>query len=120
MANDYGRNNLYRNDGGRFNDVAADLGVEDQSAGMSVAWADCNRDGWMDLYVSNMFSGAGNRITYQPQFKEGFDDDTRQQFQRMRAATHSFWAIRTDDFVTSAIRPASQWAAGPGDPALPM
>ena len=35
VANDYGRNNLYRNDGGRFNDVAADLGVEDQSAGMS-------------------------------------------------------------------------------------
>jgi hypothetical protein len=83
VANDYGRNNLYRNDGGRFNDVAADLGVEDQSSGMSVAWGDCNRDGWMDLYVSNMFSGAGNRITYQRQFKEGFDDETRQQFQRM-------------------------------------
>ena len=29
VANDYGRNNLYRNDGGKFVDVAPTLGVED-------------------------------------------------------------------------------------------
>ena len=39
------------------------------SSGMSVAWGDYNRDGNMDLYVSNMFSAAGNRITFQEQFK---------------------------------------------------
>jgi hypothetical protein len=37
-----------------------------------------------------MFSGAGNRITYQRQFKEGFDDDTRQQFQRMARGNSLF------------------------------
>ncbi len=69
VANDYGRNNLYRNDGGRFVDVAGDAGVEDISSGMSVSWADYNRDGWMDVYVGNMFSAAGNRITYQRKFE---------------------------------------------------
>ncbi|MEE2777226.1 MAG: VCBS repeat-containing protein [Acidobacteriota bacterium] len=73
VANDYGRNNLYRNDakaGGqlRFTDIAAQAGVEDVSSGMSVSWADYDRDGRMDVYVGNMFSAAGNRITYQRKF----------------------------------------------------
>src|SRR5690606_5896873 len=38
VANDFGRNNLYRNNGdGTFTDVAAEAGVEDLAAGMSVA-----------------------------------------------------------------------------------
>ncbi|MCA9211464.1 MAG: VCBS repeat-containing protein [Planctomycetales bacterium] len=82
VANDYGRNNLYRNDNGRFTDVAPELNVEDMSAGMSANWADVNRDGRMDLYVSNMFSAAGNRITYQRQFKTSVDSNVREQFQR--------------------------------------
>jgi len=69
VANDYGRNNLYRNDDGRFVDIAAEAGVEDISSGMSVSWADYNRDGLMDVYVGNMFSAAGNRITYQRKFE---------------------------------------------------
>ena len=52
------------------------------SAGMSASWADVNRDGRMDLYVSNMFSAAGNRITYQRQFKTGANANVREQFQR--------------------------------------
>jgi hypothetical protein len=82
VANDYGRNNLYRNDHGRFTDVAAAAGVEDISAGMSVSWGDYNNDGRMDLYVSNMFSAAGNRVTYQRQFKTGVDSSTLKDYQR--------------------------------------
>jgi len=82
IANDHGRNNLYRNDQGRFTDVAAAVGVEDVSAGMSASWGDYNRDGYMDLYVSNMFSSAGNRITYQRQFKTSAPEESRQHFQR--------------------------------------
>jgi len=82
VSNDYGRNNLYRNNDGRFTDVAGDLNVEDMSAGMSVSWADFNRDGWMDFHVSNMFSAAGNRITYQRQFKDTASANMRQQYQR--------------------------------------
>lgn len=82
VANDYGRNNLYQNNNGKFHDVAEALGLEDMSSGMSVAWGDYNRDGWMDLYVSNMFSAAGNRITYQRQFKTDEQDATKAIFQR--------------------------------------
>lgn len=62
IANDFGRNCFYRNDGGRFTDIAAEAGVEDIGAGMSVAWGDSNRDGFADLQVANMFSAAGNRV----------------------------------------------------------
>jgi FG-GAP-like repeat len=82
VANDFGRNSLYRNDHGRFVDVAAKAGVEDSSAGMSVTWGDYNNDGRMDLYVSNMFSSAGNRIAYQRRFKPGADPKTLSDIQR--------------------------------------
>lgn len=82
VANDYGRNNLYQNNNGRFTDAAASAGVEDIAAGMSVDWADYNADGLMDLYVSNMFSSAGNRVTYQRRFKGRETEQLRRQFQR--------------------------------------
>ncbi|CAN5449737.1 hypothetical protein BH23VER1_BH23VER1_03860 [soil metagenome] len=83
VANDFGRNCLYENDGsGHFTEIAARAGVEDISPGMSVTWGDYDRDGHMDIYVSNMFSGAGNRITFQSQFLEGADAETRKHFQR--------------------------------------
>jgi hypothetical protein len=68
VANDFGRNNLYRNDGGRFRDVAGELGVEDTGNGMSVAWEDYDNDGRIDLYVGNMWSSAGNRVAPQRAF----------------------------------------------------
>ncbi|MCG8404584.1 MAG: VCBS repeat-containing protein [Phycisphaerales bacterium] len=68
VANDFGRNNLYRNDGGKFKDVAAETGSEDQAAGMGISWADYDLDGDFDLYVTNMFSSAGRRIAYQSRF----------------------------------------------------
>ncbi|MDA2913612.1 VCBS repeat-containing protein [Acidobacteriia bacterium AH_259_A11_L15] len=69
VANDFGRNNFYRNERGYFRDVAAELGMEDIGAGMSVAWEDYDNDGWLDLYVGNMWSSAGLRVTMQGQFK---------------------------------------------------
>jgi hypothetical protein len=98
VANDYGRNNLYRNDRGKFVDVAAQLGVEDISSGMSACWADYNRDGRMDLYVSNMFSAAGNRITYQRQFQSAADPTVRRQFQRMARGNTLFANAGADGF----------------------
>jgi hypothetical protein len=82
VANDYGRNCLYRNDAGHFTNVAVAAGVEDISAGMSVSWGDYNRDGRPDLYVSNMFSSAGNRISFQRQFKTDAHPTTRSEYQR--------------------------------------
>jgi tetratricopeptide (TPR) repeat protein len=51
VANDFGRNNLYRNLGnGKFREVSGQAGVEDIGAGMSVAWSDYDLDGRDDLY----------------------------------------------------------------------
>ncbi len=83
VANDFGRNNLYRNHAGHFEDVAAAAGVEDIASGMSVSWADYNRDGWMDLYVGNMFSSAGNRVAYQRQFRADSSQDELANIRRM-------------------------------------
>jgi hypothetical protein len=82
VANDFGRNNLYRNDGGTFVDVAPAAGVEDVSAGMGVAWGDHDGDGRFDLYVSNMYSSAGNRIAYQRRFHADASPEVRAQYQR--------------------------------------
>jgi tetratricopeptide (TPR) repeat protein len=62
VANDFGKNNLYRNRNGRFTDEAARAGVEDIGAGMSAAWFDYNGDGLPDLYISNMWTAAGQRV----------------------------------------------------------
>ena len=53
---------IYRNDAGQFTDIAAPLAGVSRAA---AAWGDYDRDGWMDVYISNMWSSAGNRITYQ-------------------------------------------------------
>ena len=89
VANDFGRNNLYRNDRGRFVDVAAQAGVEDQAAGMGISVADFDVDGRPDFYVTNMFSAAGNRIAYQDRFKRG-EGDQRRQIQRLSLGNSLF------------------------------
>ena len=71
VANDFGRNNLYRNNGdGSFDDVGAEVGVEDLGAGMSAAWGDYDGDGDLDLYTANMWSSAGLRITGSQRFED--------------------------------------------------
>ena len=80
VANDFGRNNLYRNDGGKFTDVAAEAGVEDMAAGMGIAWADYDHDGDFDLYVSNMYSSAGGRVSYQRKFQTMVGSDRVDHF----------------------------------------
>ena len=71
VANDFGRNNLYRNRGdGTFDEVAAELGVEDLGAGMSAAWGDYDSDGDLDLYTANMWSSAGLRLTGSERFQD--------------------------------------------------
>ena len=87
VANDYGPNCLYRNDGSgangsRFTEVAESVGAQDQASGMSSSWGDYDCDGDLDLYVSNMFSSAGSRIATQPGFRPNSPPELRQKLQR--------------------------------------
>lgn len=70
VANDFGRNNLYRNEGGRFRDVAAEAGVEDIGPGMSACWFDESGSGRPDLYVANMWTAAGQRVVRHAAFAD--------------------------------------------------
>jgi hypothetical protein len=64
LANDFAPNNLIRNDGsGVFTDVTAETGTADIGFGMGASWGDYDNDGAHDLYVTNMYSTAGRRIT---------------------------------------------------------
>jgi tetratricopeptide (TPR) repeat protein/peroxiredoxin len=78
VVNDFGRKNLYRNNGnGTFTDVASQAGVEDVGAGMGVCWFDYDNDGAEDLYVADMWTAAGERISMQNVFKEDTPQETR-------------------------------------------
>lgn len=83
VANDFGRNNLYLNDKGKFKDVAAERGCEDLASGMGVTFGDVDRDGDADLYVTNMFSSAGRRIaTQDDRFMKGEQRELHQYYVR--------------------------------------
>jgi Flp pilus assembly protein TadD/peroxiredoxin len=78
VANDFGRSNLYRNNGnGSFIAISSEAGVEDAGAGMSAAWFDFDNDGNQDIYVANMWSAAGQRVSEQKIFHEGDPEDIR-------------------------------------------
>jgi Tfp pilus assembly protein PilF len=62
VANDFGRNNLYKFDGRQFRDIAAEAAVEDIGPGMSAAWFDAHGEGRFDLYVANMWTPIGQRV----------------------------------------------------------
>jgi len=88
VANDYGRDNFYRNDfapgkGRGFTDISDTTNVEDSATGMSVTWGDYDRDGWMDTLVSNMWSSAGNRIAYQSKFLKDSTPEHRHRIQQL-------------------------------------
>jgi hypothetical protein len=64
VANDWAPDNLMRNDGASgFTDVSTDAGVTHFGFAMGATWGDYDNDGREDMYVSNMYSKAGRRIT---------------------------------------------------------
>ena len=83
VVNDFGRKNLYRNNGdGTFADVAPELAVEDVGAGMSVSWFDSSNEGTQDLYVANMWTAAGIRVSTLDAFKKDSAPNVRALYQK--------------------------------------
>lgn len=77
VANDYGPNQLFVNDGkGHFTDRAVEQGVLDVGFGMSASFGDLDNDGLLDLYVANMCAVEGDRILARLKL-------SREQLQRM-------------------------------------
>jgi hypothetical protein len=75
IANDWAPSNLFRNDGPTsvgantnagaivFTDVTEEAGTTAFGFSMGASWGDYDNDGLEDVYVSNMYSAAGRRMT---------------------------------------------------------
>jgi len=116
VANDFGLNNLFRNDDGHFKDVAREVGAADQSSGMGVSVGDYDLDGDMDLYVTNMFSSAGRRIVPQTErYMQGENQEVHAKHLRF-ARGNSLLANRGDgtfeDMTEQAGVAIGGWAWG--------
>src|SRR5271169_4868744 len=83
VANDFGRPNLYRNNGnGTFTAISSEAHIDDAGAGMSACWSDFDNDGSQDIYVANMWSSAGQRVSQQKRFHENAPENIRALYQR--------------------------------------
>ncbi|HUF61980.1 MAG TPA: VCBS repeat-containing protein [Verrucomicrobiales bacterium] len=113
VVNDYGPNQLFRNGGdGMFRDEAAERGAADFGNGMGVSWGDLDGDGRMDLYVSNMESYAGKRITR----AAGFPGDAEIKARAFRFAKGNTWLRGVGDGrfeeVEGSLIELGRWAWG--------
>lgn len=116
VANDFGHLNFYRNEDGRFRDVAAEIGLEQSAFGMSAGWGDCNRDGSMDLFIAGMFTAAGSRIVPQQSFLAKESGQRRDQFLAMTTGNALFQNRSNGKFQDISVASRSQmgrwaWAA---------
>ncbi len=68
LANDFGRNKFYLNNGNKtFREMTAYYGLEDVHHGMGVAIADCDENGYFDIYLTNI-TESGNDAEINPLF----------------------------------------------------
>jgi Tfp pilus assembly protein PilF/peroxiredoxin len=118
VANDFGRKNLYHNEGSKngtvtFTDVTAQAGVDDLGAGMSATWLDYDNDGRLDLYFGNMWSDNGQRISSEPGFLPAAPAEVRDAYKR-HARGNSLFRNRGDgtfeDVTLAAHAEFGRWA----------
>lgn len=99
VVNDFGRKNLYRNNGdGTFTDVAPQAGLEDVGAGMSVCWLDSANNGREDLYVANMWTAAGLRVSEQENFQTAAGEAAKAFYHQHAMGNSLFRNTGTDRF----------------------
>ena len=115
VANDFGRNNLYRNNGdGTFTCVSAEGGVEDVGAGMSASWCDFDNDGRPDLYTAAMWSAAGIRVSQHECFHEREPENIRSLYRQHTRGNSLYRNLGNGKFQNVSSAGAWKWAAGRG------
>ena len=92
------RPNVYfRNTGGKFADVAAEVGLADRRKSVGAVWFDFDEDGDLDLYVANM-DGDANAL-YR---------NNAGKFSDVAAARGVAWGGRTpNDSLNGTVRPCA-------------
>ena len=114
VANDFGRSNLYRNRGdGTFEAISEASGVDDPGAGMSACWADFQNSGKQDIYVSNMWSSAGQRVSQQEIFHSKDSKAIRAMYCRHARGNSSYQNSGSGKFKNNAAESGTElgrWA----------
>jgi tetratricopeptide (TPR) repeat protein len=114
VVNDFGRKNLYRANGdGTFTDVTADAGIEDVGAGMSGCWFDFDNDGRQDLYVADMWTAAGIRVSQQDNFQKGSSKQVRDLYRKHAMGNSLFQNSGDGRFADASARSGTamgRWA----------
>ena len=104
VVNDFGRNNLYRNNGnGTFTAISAESAVNDVGAGMSACWLDFDNDGHPDIYAAGMWVAAGMRIFGQPYFHDKESEQIRALYQRHMLGNSLYRNLGNGRFQNAAI-----------------
>jgi tetratricopeptide (TPR) repeat protein len=86
VVNDFGRNNLYRNNGnGTFTAVSHESRADEAGAGMSACWLDFDNDGKQDIYAAGMWVAAGMRVFEDSHFHGGEPENIRSLYRRHMA-----------------------------------
>lgn len=86
VVNDFGSNRLFKGSrSGVFEDVTESSGLADPGAGMGATFGDFDGDGSQDVYVTNMYSSAGRRVAWQPEFAPGREREDVDAVRRLAA-----------------------------------
>jgi hypothetical protein len=97
-------NALFRNDGGRFTNMAAAMGLADTRKSVGAVWFDYDEDGDLDLYVANM-DGDRNAL---------YRND-RGHFTDVASAAGLAWGGRIPDTTANGtVRPCAADVNGDG------
>ena len=121
VVNDFGRNNLYRNNGnGTFTAISAEAGVDDVGAGMSACWLDYDNDGHQDIYAAGMWVAAGMRIGGQSHFHGKESEETRRLYRRHMLGNSLYRNLGNGKFQNVAQRAGAEmgrwsWSADSWD-----
>ena len=97
-------NALFRNESGRFTDVAASIGLADARRSVGAVWLDYDEDGDLDVYVGNMDGDAN-----------GFFRNDGGRFTDVAATLGLQWGGRTPgDATNGTVRPCAADVDGDG------
>ena len=105
VANDFGKKNLYRNNGdGTFTDIAEEADVLNVGPGMSACWFDYDNDGRPDLYVANMWEAPGLRVTMQDNFMRNAPPEIRAHFRNHAMGNALFHNEGNGKFLEQSLK----------------
>jgi hypothetical protein len=107
-CNDYGPNILWENDGsGRFRESKGHRLAADSAYTMGVSIADWDNTGSWSVYISNMYSHAGNRIV---PLAEGLDENMRAVANVLAHGNQLFERSPSGAWIETSLERSVNWA----------